>query len=78
MMFFADPSNVEAKSVVIAWPTISTAWAARPWESTNPSEASTTAPEPSEVGEHCSLVSGSEIIFAAMMSSRLYSSWNWA
>ena len=33
---------------------------------------------PSEVGEHCSLVSGEWIIFAALMSSRLYSSWNWA
>ena len=78
MMFLAEPSNVEAKSVVIACPTISTAWPASPCSSTNSSRGQHHRPEPSEVGEHCSLVSGSEIIFAAMMSSRLYSSWNWA
>ena len=33
------------------------------------SEATIAAPDPSEVGEHCSLVSGSEIIRAARMSS---------
>src|SRR6201996_7412603 len=33
---------------------------------------------PSEVGEHCSLVSGLWIIFAALMSASEYSSWNWA
>jgi hypothetical protein len=53
------PSKVEAKSVVIACPTISTARAARSWRSTNASLARIAAPEPSEVGEHCSLVSGS-------------------
>ena len=74
----ALPSKVLAKSVVIACPTISTACPARPCLSTNSSLATIAAPDPSEVGEHCSLVSGSEIIFAARMSSRVYSSWNCA
>ncbi len=79
MRFRALPSKVDAKSVVIACPTISTACPARSWLSTKLSRlASTTAPEPSEVGEHCSLVSGSEIIFAARMSSSVYYSWNCA
>ena len=64
--------------MVIACPTISTAWPARSCDSTNSSEASTAAAEPSEVGEHCNLVRGSEIILAPRMSSRLYSCWNWA
>ncbi len=78
MMLAALPSKVEVKSVVIACPTISTARPARPCLSTNASLATIAAPDPSEVGEHCSLVSGSEIILAARMSSRVYSSWNCA
>ena len=78
MRFLALPSKVLSKSVVIACPTISTAWPARPCLSTNASLATIAAPEPSDVGEHCSLVSGSEIIFAARMSSSVYSSWNCA
>ncbi len=69
MRFLALPSKVDAKSVVMAWPTISTAWPASPWLSTKLSEARIAAPDPSEVGEHCSLVSGSEIIRDARMSS---------
>ena len=37
-----------------------------------------TAAAPSEVGEHCSFVSGSWIIRASLISSSVYSSWNWA
>ncbi len=41
-----------------------------PCLSTNASLTTIAAPDPSEVGEHCSLVSGSEIIREARMSSR--------
>ena len=71
-------SKVEGMSVTIAWPTISTAWSPRPCSSTKRSLATIARAEPSEVGEHCSLVSGSWIIFASMMSSSEYSSWNCA
>ena len=64
--------------MTIAWPTISTACSERSCSSTKRSEATSAAPEPSEVGEHCSLVSGSWIIFEALTSSIEYSSWNWA
>ena len=47
-------------------------------QSAFPSLARIAAPDPSEVGEHCSLVTGSEIIGAFMMSSREYSVWNCA
>ncbi len=71
-------SNVLAMSVTSAWPAISIAWSHRPCSSTKRSEATIAAPDPSEVGEHWSLVSGSWIIFAALMSSIEYSSWNCA
>ena len=45
-------------SVIIDWPTISIAWSQRSCSSTNRSEAMIAAALPSEVGEHCSLVSG--------------------
>ena len=62
-------SKVELRSVIIAWPTISIAWSQRSCSSTKRSLATIAAAEPSEVGEHCSLVSGSWIIFAASISS---------
>ena len=65
-------------SVTIAWPAISTAWSHRSCSSTNRSEATIAAAEPSDVGEHCSFVSGSWITFAALISSSEYSSWNCA
>jgi hypothetical protein len=46
--------------------------------STKRSDATIAAAEPSEVGEHWSFVSGSWIIRAPLISSRVYSSWNWA
>src|SRR5215212_9236638 len=55
-------SNVDGMSVTSAWPAISIAWSHSPCSSTNRSEAITAQPEPSEVGEHCSLVSGLWII----------------
>ena len=65
-------------SVTSACPAISTAWSQSPCSSTNRSEATTAQPAPSEVGEHCSFVSGLWIIFAFLMSSSEYSSWNCA
>ena len=62
----ARSSKVEGMSVTIAWPTISIACSQRSCSSTKRSEATIAAPEPSEVGEHCSLVSGSWIIFARL------------
>ena len=74
----ASSAKVELRSVTIDWPAISIAWSQRSCSSTKRSEATIAQAEPSEVGEHCSLVSGSWIIFAALMSSIEYSSWNWA
>lgn len=64
----------------MACPTISTARAPRSCSSTKRSLASTAAPEPSEVGEHCNLVSpsGSYTILAAVISSSVYTFWNCA
>ena len=64
------------KSVDMAMPRISTAFLPTPCFLMKSSLATIAAPEPSEVGHHCSLVSGSKIIGAFRMSSRLYSSWN--
>src|SRR6476661_4628899 len=69
-------SNVDGRSVVIAMPTISTARSRSPYLSTTSSEHSTAAPEPSDVGQHCSLVNGSKTIGAALISSSVYDSWN--
>ena len=52
-------SKVLGKSVVIAMPRISTAFACRLCLRTKSSLARIAAPAPSEVGQHCSLVSGS-------------------
>ena len=71
-------SKVSGVSVTIDCATISTARSPRPCSSTKRSLATTAAPEPSEVGEHWSLVSGSWITCAFLMSSSEYSSWNWA
>ena len=71
-------ANVDGMSVISAWPAISIAWSQRSWSSTNFSETTTAAADPSEVGEHCSLVSGSWIIRAALISSSVYSVWNCA
>ena len=64
--------------MTIAWPAISTAWSQRSCSSTKRSEATIAAAAPSEVGEHCSFVSGSWIIRASLISSSEYSSWNCA
>ncbi len=69
-------SNVSGVSVTIVCPMISTALSSSECRRTNSSLASTTAPEPSEVGQHWSFVSGSCTIGAARISSRVYSSWN--
>ncbi|SHS86794.1 Uncharacterised protein [Mycobacteroides abscessus subsp. abscessus] len=45
--------------------------------STNSSLATIAAAAPSEVGEHCSLVSGPTMVREFRMSSNEYSSWNW-
>ena len=52
-------SKVLGKSVVIAMPAISTACSSRPCFFTKSSLARIAAPAPSDVGQHCSLVSGS-------------------
>ena len=64
--------------MTIACPEISIARLQRSCSSTKRSDASTTAAAPSEVGEHCSFVSGSWIIFASLISCSVYSVWNWA
>ncbi len=51
-------AKVLSRSVTMACPTISTAWSPSPCFSTKASLAMIAAPEPSEVGEHCSLVTG--------------------
>ena len=71
-------SKVDERSVTIAWPAISTARSHRSCSSTNRSDATTAAAEPSDVGEHWSLVNGSWIIRADLISSIEYSSWNCA
>jgi hypothetical protein len=60
--------------VTIAWPAISIACPHSSCSSTKRSLATIAAAAPSEVGEHCSFVSGSWITFAALMSSIEYSS----
>ena len=72
------PSNVAGVSVTIAMPTISTAESRRPCSSTKRSLTTRAAAAPSDVGEHCSLVSGSWIMRDASTSSREYSSRNCA
>ena len=62
-------SKLDGKSVFIDMPMISTAWSSRPCERTNSSLARIAAAEPSEVGQHCSLVSGSCTIGDARISS---------
>ena len=57
--FMSLPSKLDLKSVVMAIPAISTARASSPCSRTKSSDASTAAALPSEVGQHCSLVSGS-------------------
>ena len=69
VMQSASSAKVELRSVTIDWPAISIAWSPRPCSSTYRSEATIAQAEPSEVGEHCSLVSGSWIIGAASISS---------
>ncbi len=71
-------ANDSSVSVVIACATISTALSCRPCRTTNRSETTTAAAAPSDVGEHCSFVSGSWIGFAARISSTVYTSWNCA
>ncbi len=61
----------------MAMPAISTAWASRPWRFTTSSEQRIAAPEPSEVGQHWSLVSGPKICGDSRIWSSVYSSWNW-
>ena len=68
----------EGRSVAISMPRICTALASRPLSTTKSSEASTAAAPPSEVGQHCSLVSGEWTMGAACICSRLYSSCNHA
>ena len=70
-------SKVLLKSDAIAMPRISTALACSPCLRTKSSLARIAAPAPSEVGQHCSLVSGSQTIGAALICSSEYSSWNW-
>ena len=62
--------KLDGKSVCIDMPTISTAWSSRPCSCTKSSLTTIAAAPPSEVGQHCSFVSGSCTIFAPMMSSR--------
>ena len=66
--------KVEGRSVAISIPRISTALASSPRSRTKSSEASTAAAPPSEVGQHCSLVSGEWTTGAAWICARLYSS----
>ena len=65
-------------SVTSACPAISTAWSHKSCSSTKRSEAMTAHADPSDVGEHWSLVRGSWMTLAALMSSSEYSSWNCA
>ncbi len=74
-----EPEAKEASvSVVIDWPTISTALSCSPCRTTNRSDTTSAAAAPSEVGEHWSFVSGAWISLAARISSTEYTSWNCA
>ena len=72
------PANVDGRSVTTAWPAISTAPPHRACRSTKRSEATIAHAAPSEVGEHCSFVSGSWIMRESLISSSVYSVWNCA
>ena len=64
LMQSVSSANVLDRSVTIDWPAISIARSHRSCSSTKRSDATIAAALPSEVGEHCSLVSGSWIIRA--------------
>lgn len=69
--------NVLEVSVAISKPTISTAFASNPYLLTKSSLARTAAAAPSDVGQHCSLVRGPNILGEFMICSKVYSTWNW-
>jgi hypothetical protein len=70
-------SKVELKSVVISIPIISTARSRRPCFVAKASETKTAAADPSEVGQHWSLVKGPYTGGEARICSSVYSSRNW-
>ena len=51
-------------------------WSSRPFALTKSSDTIIAAAEPSEVGQHCNLVSGSWTDLELSISSKVYSSWN--
>ena len=51
-------------------------WSSKPFALTKSSDTTIAAAEPSEVGQHCNLVSGSWTDLELSISSKVYSSWN--